>query len=46
MINKTTDGFTYSGVENLTEKPTLFIGNHRDISLDRKKFHATETIMG
>ena len=34
MINKTTDGFTYSGVENLTEKPTLFIGNHRDISLD------------
>ena len=34
MIDKTTDGFTYSGVENLTEKPTLFIGNHRDISLD------------
>ena len=34
MINKTTDGFTYSGVENLTEKPTLYIGNHRDISLD------------
>ncbi len=34
MINKTTDGFTFSGVENLTEKPTLFIGNHRDISLD------------
>ena len=34
MINKTTDGFTYSGVENLTKKPTLFIGNHRDISLD------------
>ena len=34
MINKTTDGFSYSGVENLTEKPTLFIGNHRDISLD------------
>ncbi len=34
MIDKTTDGFTYSGVENLTEKPTLFVGNHRDISLD------------
>ncbi len=34
MINKTTDGFTYSGVENLSKKPTLFIGNHRDISLD------------
>ena len=34
MIDKTTDGFTYSGAENLTEKPTLFIGNHRDISLD------------
>ena len=34
MIEKTTDGFSYSGVENLTKKPTLFIGNHRDISLD------------
>ena len=34
MIDKTTDGFTFSGVENLSEKPTLFIGNHRDISLD------------
>ena len=34
MIDKTTDGFTYSGEENLTKKPTLFIGNHRDISLD------------
>ena len=34
MIEKTTDGFSYSGVENLTRKPTLFIGNHRDISLD------------
>jgi len=34
MIDKTTDGFTYSGIENLTEKPTLFVGNHRDISLD------------
>ena len=34
MIDKTTDGFTYSGEENLTKKPTLFVGNHRDISLD------------
>ena len=34
MINSTTDGFSHSGIENLTEKPTLFIGNHRDISLD------------
>ena len=34
MIENTTDGFTYSGLENLSDKPTLFIGNHRDISLD------------
>ena len=34
MIEKTTDGFTYSGQENLRDQPTLFIGNHRDISLD------------
>ena len=34
MITSTTDGFSYSGIENLTDKPTLFIGNHRDISLD------------
>ena len=34
MIKKTTDGFSYSGQENLRDKPTLFIGNHRDISLD------------
>ena len=34
MINSTTDGFSHSGIENLTDKPTLFIGNHRDISLD------------
>ena len=34
MIDKTTDGFTYSGLDNLTQKPTLFMGNHRDISLD------------
>ena len=34
MINRTTNGFTYSGKENLSSKPTLFIGNHRDIALD------------
>ena len=34
MISKTSDGFTYSGLENLSHKPTIFIGNHRDIALD------------
>ena len=34
MISQSTDGFSFSGEENLTTKPTLFIGNHRDISLD------------
>ena len=34
MIDKTTDGFSFSGLENLQDKPTLFISNHRDISLD------------
>ena len=34
MVENTTDGFSYSGLENLSDKPTLFIGNHRDISLD------------
>jgi len=34
MIASTTNGFTYSGLENLCSKPTLFIANHRDISLD------------
>ena len=34
MIENTTDGFSYSGLENLSDKPTLFIGNHRDIALD------------
>lgn len=34
MITKTTDGFSFSGENNLSDKPTLFIGNHRDISLD------------
>ena len=34
MIDRTTDGFSFSGLENLQDKPTLFISNHRDISLD------------
>lgn len=34
MIKSTTAGFSHSGIENLTDKPTLFISNHRDISLD------------
>ena len=34
MITKTTDGFSFSGEEDLSDKPTLFMGNHRDISLD------------
>ena len=32
MVDKTTSGFTYSGIENLSAKPTLYISNHRDIS--------------
>jgi len=34
MINTTTDGFSITGEENLLGKPTVFIGNHRDIALD------------
>ena len=34
MIENTTQGFTVSGKENLLNKPSLFIGNHRDISMD------------
>ena len=34
MIKNTTSGFSYSGTENLSNKPTLFVSNHRDISLD------------
>ena len=34
MIQSSTNGFTVSGEENLSDKPTLFIGNHRDIALD------------
>ena len=34
MIDKTTDGFTFSGEENLSSKASVYIGNHRDIALD------------
>lgn len=35
LIKKSTDGFSYSGIEDLDlSKPTLFISNHRDIVLD------------
>lgn len=35
IINKTSDGLTYNGLENLdNKKPYLFISNHRDIILD------------
>ena len=34
MIKNTTLGFSISGEENFLKKPTIFISNHRDISLD------------
>jgi len=35
VVNKSTDGFFYSGVENLDKnKAYLFIANHRDIVMD------------
>ena len=34
MIDKTTDGFTFSGEENLSSEASIYIGNHRDIALD------------
>ena len=34
MISHTTDGFTFSGKENLSSSPSIYIGNHRDIALD------------
>ena len=35
MISKTTDGVSYSGLENLqADKGYLFISNHRDIAMD------------
>ena len=34
LINRTTDGFTFSGEENLSSRASVYIGNHRDIALD------------
>ncbi len=35
IVNNTTDGFSYDGIEHIsTDKPCLFISNHRDIVLD------------
>ena len=34
MIDKTTDGFTFSGQDNLSSAASVYIGNHRDIALD------------
>ena len=34
MIDNTTDGFTFSGKENLSSIPSVYIGNHRDIAMD------------
>ena len=34
MIYRTTKKFTYSGIENLSSKSTLYVSNHRDIALD------------
>lgn len=34
VLEHTARGFSFSGIENLSHKPTLFISNHRDIVLD------------
>ena len=34
MIDRTTDGFTFSGEQNLSNRASIYIGNHRDIALD------------
>tara|TARA_B100000029_G_scaffold514794_1_gene619030 strand:- start:1311 stop:2441 length:1131 start_codon:yes stop_codon:yes gene_type:complete len=34
LISRTTDGFTFSGEENLSSRASVYIGNHRDIALD------------
>ena len=35
MVNSTTDGFNYTGLDTVqSDEPTIFISNHRDISLD------------
>lgn len=56
IINQTTDGVTYSGMENLKDGKThLLISNHRDIILDpaiiqvllyENKVHTTEIAVG
>lgn len=34
IVGRTSQGLTWSGIENLNNTPTLFISNHRDIVLD------------
>ena len=34
IIRTTTKGFSWSGKENISDRPTLYISNHRDIILD------------
>ena len=34
LISRTSDGFTFSGEENLSSRASVYIGNHRDIALD------------
>ena len=34
IVEKTTSNFSFSGAENISGSPTLFISNHRDIALD------------
>jgi len=34
ILQRTACGMTWSGLENINHKPTLFISNHRDIVLD------------
>lgn len=34
ILQRTSQGMTWSGLANLSHKPTLFISNHRDIVLD------------
>lgn len=34
ILDRTSQGMTWSGLDNVTHAPTLFISNHRDIVLD------------
>lgn len=34
ILQRTSQGLSYSGLENLSGQPTLFISNHRDIVID------------